>query len=99
MAEYVPGVNYPKRVMIGDLIYTVQGVYPHKGDASARARITRKTRLFKSVRIIKRKEGWVLCVRGVKRNPDGLTAQQLMRETGAPRQARYDKKTGRLLNW
>jgi hypothetical protein len=77
------------RVNINGEIYHVEGQYATKSEANKRAEITRKTKIFKNVRVILTpkwhpdyKKKYSLCVRGVNRDPSKLTAEQLMKETG-----------------
>ena len=85
-----------KKIMIGDVLYTVMDEYPRKGDAVVRANMAEKTGLFKSVKAIERDGKWLLCVHGVARDPHKLTAETLLKEIGEkPGKVEYDRRTGR----
>ena len=85
-----------EKIFVAGELYAIEGKYPRKGDAVVRANIARKTKLFKSVRVIKHDNKYLVCVRGVNRDLKGLTAKKLSEETGLKGTLEYDRRTGRM---
>ena len=70
------------KINIGGEIYTIEGAYTKKS-AESRAVITKKTGLFKSVKVIEKDGKYLLCVKGIARDLTGLTGESLMKEIGS----------------
>lgn len=84
------------RINISGKIYHVEGAYSKKGDATVRATLAKKTRLFASVRVVPHEGKYLLCVRGVARDLTGVTGKSLMKECGEKSgKLCYDRNTGR----
>ena len=95
-----------EKIMVGDEMYSIFEHQTRKAVATAHAEIARRTGMFKSVRVIEvgkthpyYKQGkYVVAVRGVTRDVSNTTAEQIMKETGAPKRVEWDRN-GKLKNW
>lgn len=94
------------RIFIDGEIYSIFKQFARKGDAKAAAEIARRTGLFKHIRVVETpkthpnyKEKYSVAVRGVARDVSNITAKQLMKETNAPKNVEYDRRTGKIKNW
>jgi hypothetical protein len=94
------------KIPVDGEIYSIFKQFARKGDAKAAAEITRRTGLFKHVRVVETpkyhpdyKEKYSVAVRGVARDVSNITAKQLMKETNAPKNVEYNRRTGKIKNW
>jgi hypothetical protein len=98
-------MSSPKMFIDGE-VYSIFKQFSRKGDAKAASEIARRTGLFKHIRVVETpkqhpfyKEKYSVAVRGVARDVSNLTASQIMKETNAPKNIEYDRRTGKIRNW
>lgn len=96
-----------EKIFINGEMYTIFEHHRQKAIATARAEVARRSGLFKSIRVqelpkshLNYKNGkWVIAIRGVARDLTNVTAQSLIKETGAPKNIEFNRRTGQLKNW